>query len=111
VGLDRDTLLPKGGLDLAGRELLPRLADGPPAVNGCERALAMSRPFADHRAFYRAPLTGPCACAQVLFQSVRGGFGSGGTFDPMRQEREDGLATLDWLVKQPWCGKRWCCTA
>jgi len=39
---------------------------------------------------------------QVLVQSVRGGFGSGGTFDPMRQEREDGLATLDWLVRQPW---------
>ncbi|MEU0877212.1 CocE/NonD family hydrolase [Lentzea sp. NPDC005914] len=39
---------------------------------------------------------------QVVIQSVRGGFGSGGTFDPMRQEREDGLATLDWLVAQPW---------
>ncbi|MFJ9898446.1 CocE/NonD family hydrolase [Streptomyces sp. NPDC091280] len=42
---------------------------------------------------------------QVLVQSVRGGFGSGGTFDPMRQERADGLATLDWLVAQPWCGE------
>ncbi|MEV6237570.1 CocE/NonD family hydrolase [Lentzea sp. NPDC051838] len=39
---------------------------------------------------------------QVLIQSVRGGFGSGGVFDPMRQERSDGLATLDWLVRQPW---------
>lgn len=39
---------------------------------------------------------------QVVIQSVRGGFGSGGTFDPMVQEREDGLATLDWLVAQPW---------
>jgi putative CocE/NonD family hydrolase len=39
---------------------------------------------------------------QVLMQSTRGTFGSGGHFDPMRQEREDGLATLDWLVKQPW---------
>ncbi|MGC7095321.1 CocE/NonD family hydrolase [Amycolatopsis lurida] len=41
---------------------------------------------------------------QVLIQSTRGGFGSGGDFDPMRQERADGLATLDWLVKQPWAG-------
>lgn len=41
---------------------------------------------------------------QVLIQSTRGGFGSGGTFDAMRQEREDGLATLEGLVKQPWCG-------
>jgi putative CocE/NonD family hydrolase len=39
---------------------------------------------------------------QVLIQSTRGTFGSGGTFDAMRQEREDGLATLDWVVKQPW---------
>ncbi|GAA2272891.1 CocE/NonD family hydrolase [Nonomuraea roseoviolacea subsp. roseoviolacea] len=41
---------------------------------------------------------------QVLIQSTRGGFGSGGAFDPLRQEREDGLATLDWLIAQPWSG-------
>ena len=41
---------------------------------------------------------------RVLIQSVRGTYGSGGEFDPQRQERPDGLATLDWLVKQPWCG-------
>jgi uncharacterized protein len=41
---------------------------------------------------------------QVVLQSARGTFGSGGTFEPMRNEREDGLATLDWLVKQPWFG-------
>ncbi len=39
---------------------------------------------------------------QVLIQSTRGTFGSGGVFDPMRNEREDGLATLEWVVKQPW---------
>ena len=42
---------------------------------------------------------------QVLIQSTRGGFGSGGDFDPMRRERDDGLATLDWLVRQPWFGE------
>ncbi|MGW4063008.1 CocE/NonD family hydrolase [Amycolatopsis sp. NPDC004747] len=41
---------------------------------------------------------------QVLIQSTRGGFGSGGVFDPLRQEREDGLATLDWVLRQPWSG-------
>jgi putative CocE/NonD family hydrolase len=41
---------------------------------------------------------------QVLIQSTRGTFGSGGDFDPMRQEREDGLATLHWVTKQPWFG-------
>jgi uncharacterized protein len=41
---------------------------------------------------------------QVLMQSIRGTFGSGGEFDPMRREREDGLATLEWVVRQPWFG-------
>jgi putative CocE/NonD family hydrolase len=42
---------------------------------------------------------------QVFIQSTRGTFGSGGVFDPLRREREDGLDTLEWLVKQPWCGE------
>jgi len=42
---------------------------------------------------------------QVLIQSTRGTFGSGGDFDPLRREREDGLDTLRWLVEQPWCGE------
>ena len=41
---------------------------------------------------------------QVLIQSTRGTFGSGGMFDPLRAEREDGLDTLDWVIKQPWFG-------
>jgi putative CocE/NonD family hydrolase len=42
---------------------------------------------------------------QVLIQSTRGGFGSGGEFDPMRCEREDGLDTVDWVLDQPWFGE------
>ncbi|WP_248963269.1 CocE/NonD family hydrolase [Sphaerisporangium perillae] len=42
---------------------------------------------------------------QVLVQSTRGTFGSGGAFDPMRCEREDGLDTLDWVIEQPWFGE------
>lgn len=38
---------------------------------------------------------------QVLVQSIRGTFGSGGEFDPF-DERADGLATLRWLRAQPW---------
>ena len=41
---------------------------------------------------------------QVIGQSVRGTFGSGGVFDAVRQEREDGLDTLDWVMAQPWFG-------
>ncbi|MBI5103940.1 MAG: CocE/NonD family hydrolase [Solirubrobacterales bacterium] len=38
---------------------------------------------------------------QVVVQSVRGTFGSGGEFNPF-DERGDGVATLDWLDAQPW---------
>jgi putative CocE/NonD family hydrolase len=38
---------------------------------------------------------------QVVVQSVRGTFGSGGEFSPF-DERADGLATLRWLRTQPW---------
>ena len=38
---------------------------------------------------------------QVVIQSVRGTFGSGGSFNPF-DERADGLATLRWLRAQPW---------
>ena len=41
---------------------------------------------------------------QVLIQSCRGTFGSGGEWQPFRNEREDGRATLDWLGAQPWFG-------
>jgi putative CocE/NonD family hydrolase len=38
---------------------------------------------------------------QVVVQSARGTFGSGGEFDPLA-EYDDGLATVDWLKLQPW---------
>jgi putative CocE/NonD family hydrolase len=40
---------------------------------------------------------------QVLIQSCRGTFGSGGTLDPFGpDEHDDGLATIAWLRQQPW---------
>ncbi|MGZ4433305.1 MAG: CocE/NonD family hydrolase [Trebonia sp.] len=41
---------------------------------------------------------------QAVVQSVRGTFGSGGEFDPLGNERDDGLATVEWLKAQPWFG-------
>jgi putative CocE/NonD family hydrolase len=38
---------------------------------------------------------------QVVVQSTRGSFGSGGEFRPF-DERPDGLATLRWLRSEPW---------
>jgi uncharacterized protein len=39
---------------------------------------------------------------QVVIQSTRGTFGSGGTFEPFVCEHDDGLATVAWLKQQPW---------
>ncbi len=38
----------------------------------------------------------------VVMQSVRGTFGSGGTFTPMTHEAADGADTVAWLRQQPW---------
>lgn len=38
----------------------------------------------------------------VVFQSVRGTFGSGGEFDPFVHEVADGADTVQWLRDQPW---------
>ncbi len=38
----------------------------------------------------------------VVFQSVRGTFGSGGEFTPMVNEADDGADTVVWLREQPW---------
>ena len=86
VELLADRWAPRGG----GEGLPTALLRSPYGRSGMFAA-AMARPLAE-RGY------------QVLIQSVRGGFGSGGTLDPMRQEREDGLATLDWVVEQPWFG-------
>ncbi|HET8841915.1 MAG TPA: CocE/NonD family hydrolase, partial [Ktedonobacteraceae bacterium] len=39
---------------------------------------------------------------QVLIQSTRGTYGSGGIFDPYGNEHDDGLATIAWIKQQPW---------
>jgi putative CocE/NonD family hydrolase len=38
----------------------------------------------------------------VVMSSCRGTADSGGAFDPLRNERNDGLDTVDWLRRQPW---------
>jgi putative CocE/NonD family hydrolase len=38
----------------------------------------------------------------VVVQGTRGRYHSGGVFDPLVHERDDGVATLNWLAAQPW---------
>ncbi len=39
---------------------------------------------------------------RTILQACRGTDGSGGDFDPLLNERDDGLATLDWVKSQSW---------
>jgi putative CocE/NonD family hydrolase len=88
---DGTVLLANRWAPKAGGDGLPvALMRSPYGRRGLQ-AVGMARPLAE-RGF------------QVLVQSTRGTFGSGGAFDPLRQEREDGLATLEWMAKQPWFG-------
>ncbi|HEX9999062.1 MAG TPA: CocE/NonD family hydrolase, partial [Actinoplanes sp.] len=57
------------------------------------------------RGFPTSALNGRLFAARgyhVLIQSVRGTFGSGGTFRAMAQETVDGLDTVAWLRTQAW---------
>ncbi|MDQ7805376.1 CocE/NonD family hydrolase [Amycolatopsis sp. A133] len=98
--VQRDLRVPMpDGVELLADRWAPRTgADGLP--------IALLRTPYGRRGVFGAILARPLAERgfQVLIQSTRGSFGSGGVFDPLRQEREDGLATLDWLTKQPWSG-------
>jgi putative CocE/NonD family hydrolase len=38
----------------------------------------------------------------VMIQDVRGRYHSGGVFDPLEQEADDGEDTLSWIARQPW---------
>lgn len=42
----------------------------------------------------------------VVVQDMRGRYGSEGVFSPYPNEGKDGVATLDWIVKQPWAQDR-----
>jgi hypothetical protein len=98
VQRDLEVPMPDGAVLLADRWA--------PKVRGWGLPVALLRSPYGRRGLIGTGMARPLAERgyQVLMQSTRGTFGSGGTFDPMRQEREDGLATLDWVMKQPWFG-------
>ncbi|GGU28080.1 TetR/AcrR family transcriptional regulator [Lentzea flava] len=60
---DLDTVLLEAGLDLARRELLPRLTNHQEGVDARAETLAVATHFARHQVFYHALLTGSCAFA------------------------------------------------
>ena len=98
VTRDLPVPMPDGVVLLADRWAPRSGGDGLPVAllrspygRGKLLSMGMARPLAE-RGF------------QVIIQSVRGTFGSGGVFEAMRNERADGLATLEWVKRQPWFG-------
>lgn len=97
IVVDRDLQvpMPDGAVLLAdhyhprGAEKRPTILIRSPYGRAAFWSLMFARPLAE-RGF------------QVLIQSCRGTFGSGGRFEPFHNERADGLATLDWIEQQPW---------
>jgi uncharacterized protein len=98
VGVERDlpARMPDGVVLLADR-YFPRGCEKPPVV-------LMRTPYG-RRSFDVFGRVFAERGYQVVIQSLRGTFGSGGSFE-FRDEREDGLATLDWLARQAWFGDR-----
>jgi len=87
---DRDALVLESAVDLATRELLPRMAKTHGASSRRDGALALARHFAEHRAFYRAVLTSSSAFA--LTKSLTG------LFMPLNRQlvHEMSAGALDW---------------
>ncbi|MCX4091045.1 CocE/NonD family hydrolase [Nocardia sp. alder85J] len=88
--VQRDLVVPMpDGAELLADRWAPRHAGAPLPT-------ALIRTPYGRRGVYGALIARPLAERgyQVVIQSVRGTFGSGGDFDPMWQERADGSATL-----------------
>lgn len=98
VVVERDMRVPMpDGVELLADRWAPR-------AGGDSLPIALIRTPYGRRGLLIDPLTRTLAERgfQVVTQSARGTFGSGGAFEAFRNERADGLATLDWLAGQPW---------
>ncbi|SNY09270.1 CocE/NonD family hydrolase [Paractinoplanes atraurantiacus] len=86
----------RDGVTLAADHFAPRVARPKGTV-------LIRTPYG--RGFPSSALEGRLYAARgyhVVIQSVRGTFGSGGSFRPMAQEASDGQDTVAWLRKQHW---------
>ncbi len=97
VVIERDIQIPMpDGVALLADHYYPR--------DGAQRPTILIRSPYGRRGFWGLLLARSFAERgfQVLIQSCRGTFGSGGEFNAFWNERVDGLTTLAWLKQQPW---------
>ena len=99
VRVERDLRVPmRDGVDLLADRYAPDGGDGLPLV-------LIRTPYGRRATPFR--LFGEIFAErgyQAVVQSCRGTFGSGGEWRPFQTDREDGLATIAWLRRQPWFG-------
>lgn len=98
--IDRRLRVPmRDGIDLLADHYVPQATDSARPAG----SLLVRGPYG--RSWPFAAMFGSVYAARgyhVLIQSVRGTFGSGGDFDPMVHEIDDGADTVTWLRDQPW---------
>jgi len=99
VRVERDLRVPmRDGVDLLADRYAPDGGDGLPVVLIRTPYGRRATPFRLFSELFAQ------RGYQVVVQSCRGTFGSGGTWRPFQTDREDGLATIAWLHRQSWFG-------
>ena len=93
VERDLEVVMPDGAVLLADRWLPLTRADAP--------IVLMRSPYGRRGLDLFAQVLASRGY-QVVVQSCRGSFGSGGEWEPFFAEAADGRATLSWLEQQPW---------
>lgn len=76
-----------------------------PAKPGAYPVVLLRTPYNKAQHVHKGPYFAKRGYALVA-QDVRGRYKSEGSFIAWAQERADGIATLDWLTKQPWCNQK-----
>lgn len=115
VVVQRDVLVAmRDGIRLATDIYTPAGIDGPFPVllertpydkrgtNHADRSLADPRPRSKPEIAAAFARMGYC----YILQDCRGRFRSEGVFTKYLSEGEDGVDTLEWIVRQPWCNGR-----
>jgi putative CocE/NonD family hydrolase len=96
IGVERDVPIPMSdGVILLASRVYPLDDSNAPIV-------LMRSPYGRSGLFIASARVWAERGYQVVTQSVRGTFGSGGEFVAFRNERSDGHDTIEWIRRQPW---------
>jgi uncharacterized protein len=98
IVLDTSVAIPMRDSVLLMADILRPSGDGPHPVLIYRTPYGKRGAVEDYTIFRKAAERGYA----VVIQDVRGRHGSGGEFDPYRQEGRDGYDTIEWAASQAW---------